>query len=161
MSNKRFIIEHAIYLRPFTGNAWQKRNGIGAGDNVVILLVLSQIAVETSLKRSLSSWLELIFVTFSDFDEKIGKETTRDQFLGRNILFYRPSLILYGVTPASPNVKVSFCLLCCAAVSIFFNKWWNFRRLTAFLRSAIYLINLDQYSTGIPTLRRQKHNLSL
>ena len=30
-------------------------------------------------------------------------------------------------------------------------------RLTAFLRS-IYLINLDQYSPTIPTLRRQKNN---
>ena len=32
-------------------------------------------------------------------------------------------------------------------------------RLTAFLRS-IYLINLDQYSPAIPTLRRQKNNLN-
>ena len=32
-------------------------------------------------------------------------------------------------------------------------------RLTAFLCS-IYLINLDQYSPAIPTLRRQKNNLN-
>ena len=30
-------------------------------------------------------------------------------------------------------------------------------RLTAFLRS-IYLVNLDQFSPAIPTLRRQKNN---
>ena len=32
-------------------------------------------------------------------------------------------------------------------------------RLTAFLR-LIYLINLDQYSPAIPSLRRQKNNLN-
>ena len=32
-------------------------------------------------------------------------------------------------------------------------------RLTAFLRSS-YLINLNQYSPAIPTLRRQKNNLN-
>ena len=32
-------------------------------------------------------------------------------------------------------------------------------RLTAFLRS-IYPLNLDQYSAAIPTLRRQKNNLT-
>ena len=65
---------------------------------------------------------ELISVKFSDFDEKLGKETVR--FLGRNILHW-PSLV-DRVAPTSTNIEVSFRLLCCVAFSIFFNKWWNF-----------------------------------
>ena len=41
-------------------------------NDVVILSVLSYIALETWLKRRSSSWLELVSVKFTDFDEKNG-----------------------------------------------------------------------------------------
>ena len=69
--------------------------------------------VETKLKFLARTLL----VKFSDFNEKMGKETVQ-RFLRRNILHW-PSLV-YGVAPASPSVKVSFRLLCCVAVNFTF-----------------------------------------
>ena len=62
-----------------------------------------------------------------------------------------------AVCEAEPNWRGKSFVFFVVLLFLFYLKFHC--RLTAFLRS-IYLINLDQYSPAIPTLRRQKNNLN-